>query len=773
VRIGAVAGCLLLALSLTGWWMATRVLDDEGFGDVVAISSQREPVRAYIADQATLRLARSSNFVSAARPIVTEAISAAIATPPVEHAVHDAAARAHAQVFQARGQRRVDVDAAQASVSVRGALQAINPSLAKKLPANVLDASTTVSQSSEVDLLFRITTWVDWLWIPIGVLGAVVLGLVLFRARDRVHAIRVVGVTMAVVGALLVGFGAATPVFAVAAATNDPLRGAAVAEFIEVLLGRLVGGGLALILGGLLLAFAPGRDGGDLAGRAHRAREWWRIRSGSRRWRLAFAAAVAALATYLLTDTDGAVTVLVSLAGVALLYVAVVVALRAAGLLVADAPAPPFRKRQIAGVAAAMVGALVITASSATAVVAATTKTPEADTGVAGCNGYIELCAQPLDQIVWPASHNAMNSAAYDFFAAEHTITIPEQLNAGIRFFMLDAYYGYDQSGIVRTNLAGGVDRADLRREKGEEAVRELDRLGALTGTADTSGARQDVYLCHDFCELGAVKAVDILRDVRAFLDQHLTEVVMLDFEDYVRPADLRRVLDEAGLSDRIWKPKPSEVVDGVPRLPVLGDMVTPARGEAERKQRLIVMTEKHPQAYSWQLPTYRVSEETPYDWAKISDFTCKPNRGKTSKQLLIVNHWLRANGPPDPVGAADVNSKATLTKRLQRCTQVRRRLPNVLAVDFTAVGDLSKTVDRFNGAVAELTGVAPLVKPLLDRERLTPAERREALGYHRLPTMSREQALELVGPAATALVVPAGVEETRRQLAADGFLKP
>ena len=117
-----------------------------------------------------------------------------------------------------------------------------------------------------------------------------------------------------------------------------------------------------------------------------------------------------------------------------------------------------------------------------------------------------------MNQVVWPASHNAMSSAAYNFLGAEHTITIPEQLNAGARFLMLDVYYGYDDNGIVRTNLAGGVNRKQLEKERGKEAVHALDRLGALTGTADTSGKKQELYFCHDLCELGAVQAVDVLR---------------------------------------------------------------------------------------------------------------------------------------------------------------------------------------------------------------------------------------------------------------------
>ncbi len=61
-----------------------------------------------------------------------------------------------------------------------------------------------------------------------------------------------------------------------------------------------------------------------------------------------------------------------------------------------------------------------------------------------------------------------MSSSAYNFFSAEHTITVGEQLNAGVRFLMLDVYYGYDDNGIVRTNLAGGVDR-DAAREGARE----------------------------------------------------------------------------------------------------------------------------------------------------------------------------------------------------------------------------------------------------------------------------------------------------------------
>ena len=77
---------------------------------------------------------------------------------------------------------------------------------------------------------------------------------------------------------------------------------------------------------------------------------------------------------------------------------------------------------------------------------------PKAD----GCNGYVELCMQRLNQIVWPGSHNSMSSSAYNFFGAEHTLSVPDQLNQGVKALLLDVYYGYPESGIVRTNLAAG-----------------------------------------------------------------------------------------------------------------------------------------------------------------------------------------------------------------------------------------------------------------------------------------------------------------------------
>jgi hypothetical protein len=755
VRGLAAFGALLMVLGSFGWWLSTRVLEADGFADVVAKASQRAEVRDYIADQATLRLARTSNFVSAARPVVADAVAAAIATPPVEDAIRNFAERAHEQVFQARGARRVDVNSQEAAITIRSALQTINPALAKKLPANVLDATTTISQSDTVDILFRTSRWVEDLYLPCFLAGVAILVITIVKSRDRVRAIRTVGVTVAVAGGLLLGVGFATPAFSSVAATNEPLRGDAVAAFIVVLVGRLIAAGQAFFVFGLALALAPGHDGGDLADRVTRLRAWVAEKRSRPRWRFAGGIALMALALATLTEPSDVFHLLLLVAAILALYVGIVVCLRASGLLITDHTIPRMHKRQVFGVFAAVVVAVLVTAFGAVQIVADNTSQPRANPSNQGCNGYIELCPEPLNQVVWPASHNAMSSAAYDFLGAEHTLTIPEQLNAGIRFLMIDAYYGYDDHGLVRTNLAGGVNREQLRQERGDEAVRELDRLGALTGVADTSGKKQDVYFCHDFCELGAISSKQVFNDVDDFLSRNLTDVVVLDVEDYVQPKDLKRALIKGGLWDRVWQPDPKQI-----GWPTLLQMVQPKhKGDEENPKRLIMMSEKHGGEVPWLLGAYDVSQESPFTFSSISQFNCNPNRGGTDKSFFIVNHWLRPDGPPDPVAAAKVNSQKVLTQRLQQCIDERQQLPNAVAVDFTAQGDLYKTVNLFNAAIARQSGVTATITKAIDQLRnrfdITDAELRELNALHRLPQISEAKARALLGPLADQIPTP------------------
>jgi hypothetical protein len=208
-----------------------------------------------------------------------------------------------------------------------------------------------------------------------------------------------------------------------------------------------------------------------------------------------------------------------------------------------------------------------------------------------------------------------------------------------------------------------------------------------------------------------------------------------------------------------VWKPSPKQI-----GWPTLEQMVVPKHEETddENPRRLIVMSEKHPGEASWLLGAYDVSQESPFTFTSIPQFNCKPNRGGTDKSFFIVNHWLRPDGPPDPVEASKVNSTKVLTQRLQQCITERNQLPNAVAVDFTSQGDLSKTVNRFNAAIARRSGVTAMVtktvQQLRDREGITDAEVRELRGLHRLPKISEATARKLLGPLADTLPTPVGL---------------
>jgi hypothetical protein len=310
----------------------------------------------------------------------------------------------------------------------------------------------------------------------------------------------------------------------------------------------------------------------------------------------------------------------------------------------------------------------------------------------------------------------------------------------------------------VRTNFAGGISRAELRKERGSEAVQELNRAGALTGAADTSGKKQDVYFCHDYCELGALPSSQVFHDIDDFLSRNLTDVVVMDVEDYVKPKDLKKAMVDAGLFRRVWRPDPKEL-----GWPSLLEMVRPKKGQDENPRRLVVMSEKHEQTPPWLISTYQVSGETPFAFKSASEFNCQPKRGGTDKSFLIVNHWVQG-GIPDPIATAKVNSQKTLTTRLQQCITDRQQIPNAIGVNFTSQGDLFKTVRRFNAAIARQSGVTAMVSKTIDQLRavddITDAQERELDGLHRLPQISEADARKLLGPLSDRIPTPPALKE-------------
>ena len=70
-----------------------------------------------------------------------------------------------------------------------------------------------------------------------------------------------------------------------------------------------------------------------------------------------------------------------------------------------------------------------------------------------------------------------------------------------------------------------------------------------LAGPPGRNAPRQ-VYLCHDFCELGAVLFSDVVAELRSFLEEHPGEVLVIVVQDELPAEDLLPVTGPLTLAE-------------------------------------------------------------------------------------------------------------------------------------------------------------------------------------------------------------------------------
>jgi hypothetical protein len=304
------------------------------------------------------------------------------------------------------------------------------------------------------------------------------------------------------------------------------------------------------------------------------------------------------------------------------------------------------------------------------------------------CNGSEGLCAFRLDQVALATAHNAMNDAEDGFQFPSQERGIEAQLEAGVRGFLVDAYLGSVRTAgdqqIVYTELTDTKIQRLVKAVDDEPAQHAL-RLRREAGPP-AADAPRDVYLCHQFCELGAVLFSDVVDELRSFLEEHPGEVVVVVIQDELPAAELTPVLEEGGLDSYL------AIIDPTVPLPTLGSMVDSGR-------RLVIGLEKGdlgpaiPNVYDDGLV-----QEVPYRFSSVEKLegpgTCRSNRGQDGAPLFLLNHWV---SPPSPELAAEANSKDVLLTRAERCSKERRQPVNLVAVDFYESGDLLATVDELN----------------------------------------------------------------------------
>lgn len=285
------------------------------------------------------------------------------------------------------------------------------------------------------------------------------------------------------------------------------------------------------------------------------------------------------------------------------------------------------------------------------------------------CNLEASLCSRPFNDVVLPATHNSMSAQSLGWHLPNQPVPIRAQLHEGVRGFLIDTHYGDRRpDGVIITDDDG-------------------------TKNAGPRG----LYLCHEYCELGASKLVQQLRYISEFLQAHPHNVLMLDVEDYVTPADFAGAMQRSGLLAHLYTGAPG------PTWPTVQWMI--------RNQQQVVVLAEHDSgsgAYPWYHQDYEgIVQETPYTF-KTADLlekranwpaSCQPNRGGTTGSLFLMNHWSppTPQDQPDLAAYAKLNSKKVLVGRAEKCASSRGMLPTIVAVDQFESGGLFEAVQKLN----------------------------------------------------------------------------
>jgi hypothetical protein len=683
---------LLAVLALVLSYLGRAVLRPGPFADR-AVATLRDPaVRDDVADRLTeaVTRARGGDLV-AARPVVRSLADAVLGGRAFAALFRRAVIEAHTAVVQ-RGDGSLLVRVADVGVLVQGALQRFAPAAARRIGAERAATLLTLRPGSAVLDLVRDAKRVysaAWILAVLALLAAV--GAV-WISPDRRRTVRQAAIGLLAAGLAIVVL--LTLGRAIAEQAAPAGRGAAVGAVWGAFLDGLRVQALLLAVAGALCAGAAAgwlRSVESETSVAQESGRLRRVRTASRR-SPAVALLFTACGAVILLEPAATVRVLVLAFGLFGLSMGVDGVLRAvvagAGKPAAGAAARLRRVGRFAPVVlavAALAGAVaLIVEGSGEEAPAVTPQT---------CNGFVALCARPLNDVALAATHNSMASVTIPHWLfGQQDGTIKDQLGQGIHGLLIDTYYGFALHANARTDLKSLPKRAVAVRELGAAAVDAALRIRSRIGRQ--GAGKREIYLCHGFCEIGAVSLDSALADLRSFLVSNPGEVVVVINQDEGVPAaDIERAFRKAGLLDLVYR-------GPLGPFPTLRSMI-------DSNQRLVVMAENDAGTVPWYRLAYEHAlQETPFKFSNAAALTdaarlpasCRPNRGPASAPLFLLNHWVDTTPAPRPSLASAVNARAALLARAETCQRIRRHLPNLVAVDFYRRGDVVGVVNTLNG---------------------------------------------------------------------------
>ena len=696
-------GILLILLAVLLGYARRSLFDERAFASRVAASHEDPRVARLAAEEIADGVIAAKPDLVGLRPIIVAASKTVVASAPFRAAVKRSARTLHHAITTGTATDIV-LTVKDVGAIVESAV-ANQPKIAGKLPAGLTAAIgklDTLPGGEGAVWLVRFANRMRTATIAFLLLGMALCIASAWLANDRRRAIVRLGVSLMIVAILLAIVARFGGDFLTLFARHQE-RAPALAGLAGAFLGGLMAWAMTVGFVGLVLAASSASllERVPLAASAERVRAWLFGPQPLMRIRLLRGLLGTVIGALLLFWTLPALTVLGWLVGLVIAFAGIREAF-AAGLHLLPQFEPKTREERtarrgtVSGAAIAVVAVVVVAIVGTTVwALLRSRDEPAAPTEVTAYNGLPELGDRHLDEVVFATTHNAMGSPDTEgWMFPNQSANIERQLEDGIRGFLIDATYGMKAGNYIKTELdstAGGMAKYEkaVGAEGMDAALKIRDRLAGLeTG-------KRDVYMCHGFCELGALRLVPVLADVRDFLVANPGEVLIIVIQDEGVPTqELARCFTESGLIDFVYRGPVG------PPWPTLREMV-------DGEQRVLVMTENRAEGVDWIHPAFQVLQETPYTFHHRSQFSNQPNRGGTSGSLLLMNHWIESTPMPKPSNADTVNARDFLLARIKALRKERGKLPNMVAVDFYREGDLVAVVQELNARPLELANAA------------------------------------------------------------------
>ncbi len=701
--VSGVLGILLILAAVLLGYARRSLFDERAFAARVAESFEDPRVANFAAEQIADGIIAAKPDLVGLRPILVGTSRGVVASAPFRAAVKRAARTLHHAITTGTAEDIV------LTVKDVGALLesavANQPGIAGKLPRGLTAAVGTLKSlpgGDRAEWIVRVANRMRAATLVFLLLGIALCFACGWLARDRRRAIVRLGTALMLV-AVALGVVARFGGDALQLLARNQENAPALAGLGGAFLGGLMVWAMVVGFSGLILAAASASllDRVPLAALAQRTRAWWFGPQPLMRLRLLRGLLGAVIGALLLFWTLPTLTIVGWLGGLVIAFAGIREAF-AAGLHLLPHFEPKTQEERVArrGTAGSMAIFAVATVTVAilgTAVWAFVRSHDDADAPVVvtAFNGLPELGDRRLDEVVFATAHNAMGSPdTPGWMFPNQSAGIRSQLEDGIRGFLIDATYGAKAGNYVKTELDSSPDamakyEAAVGAEGMAAALKIRDRMaGVEAGT-------RDIYMCHGFCELGALRLVPVLAQVRDFLVANPGEVLVFVIQDEgVPPPEIARCFEESGLIDFVYR-GPAQ-----PPWPTLREMV-------DSDQRVLVMTEHESEGVDWIHSAVEVMQETPYTFHHRSQFSNVPNRGGTAGSLLLMNHWIETTPMPKPSNADTVNAHDFLMARIKALQKERGKLPNLVAVDFYREGDLVAVVHELNAGTPDLAQAA------------------------------------------------------------------